>query len=315
MKRNVASQSIGVEMITAADGTAFTGAVTVLITIDNGTQSASGGTAPAHEGNGYHSYTPTQAETNGDHVAFTFTGTGAIPATVQVYTAFPQTVDNATNIASILTDTGATIPATIADLPTVAEFNARTLLAASYFDPATDAVANVTLVATTTTNTDMRGTDSANTVVPPSVAQFDARTILAANYFDPAVDVVASVTLVATTTTNTDMRGTDSALLAASINLTGGAVDNVTLVATTTTNTDMRGTDSALLASGYTAPDNAGITANGSAIASLNDFNPATDTVVSVTTTANVTNEVNANISKINTVTITGDGSGTPFDV
>lgn len=34
--------------------------------------------------------------------------------------------------------------------------------------------------------------------------------------------------LVATTTANTDMRGTDSALLAASINLTGGAVDTVT---------------------------------------------------------------------------------------
>lgn len=59
---------------------------------------------------------------------------------------------------------------------------------------------------------------------------------------------VDNVTTVATTTTNTDMRGTDSALLAASINLTAGAVDNVTTVATTTTNTDMRGTDSALLA-------------------------------------------------------------------
>ena len=293
MKKNVASQSIGAEMITAADGTAFAGTVTVLITIDNGTQSASGGTAPAHEGNGYHSYTPTQAETNGDHVAFTFTGTGAVPATVQVFTAFPQTVDNATGIA---------------DIPTVAEFNARTLVSASYFDPAVDTVANVTtvattttnsdmrgtdsallaanltagavdnvtLVATTTTNTDMRGTDSANTVVPPSVAQFNARTILSADYFDPAVDAVANVTLCATTTTNTDqrgtdsaalasvctetrlaeldagnipadidaipttaMRGTDSALLAASINLTAGAVDNVTTVATTTTNTDM----------------------------------------------------------------------------
>ena len=36
------------------------------------------------------------------------------------------------------------------DGPTNAEMNARTLLAASYFDPAADAVANVTLVATTT---------------------------------------------------------------------------------------------------------------------------------------------------------------------
>ncbi|NNE62344.1 MAG: hypothetical protein HKN35_15740 [Woeseia sp.] len=36
------------------------------------------------------------------------------------------------------------------------------------FNPTTDAVANVTLVATTTTNTDMRGTDSANTTTPPT---------------------------------------------------------------------------------------------------------------------------------------------------
>ena len=47
------------------------------------------------------------------------------------------------------------------DGPTNAEMVARTLAAASYFDPAADAVANVTLVATTTVNTDMVGTDNA----------------------------------------------------------------------------------------------------------------------------------------------------------
>lgn len=40
----------------------------------------------------------------------------------------------------------------------------------------------------------------------------------------------------------------DSRMAEASINTTGGAIDNVTLVATTTTNTDMRGTDSAATA-------------------------------------------------------------------
>ena len=100
------------------------------------------------------------------------------------------TVDS--NVDDILVDTGTTIPAQItglnnldaagvrsavglasanldtqiADLPTVAEFEARTIVAAAYFDPASDAVANVTLVDTTTTNTDMRGTDLANTVAP-----------------------------------------------------------------------------------------------------------------------------------------------------
>jgi hypothetical protein len=43
----------------------------------------------------------------------------------------------------------------LADLPTVAEFNARTLVASAYFDPATDTVANVTTVATTTNLTNL----------------------------------------------------------------------------------------------------------------------------------------------------------------
>lgn len=41
------------------------------------------------------------------------------------------------------------------DVPTVSEFNARTILSADYFDPATDAVANVTLAATVTTLTNL----------------------------------------------------------------------------------------------------------------------------------------------------------------
>lgn len=43
----------------------------------------------------------------------------------------------------------------LADLPTVAEFEARTLVAADYFDPATDTVANVTSVGTVTTLTNL----------------------------------------------------------------------------------------------------------------------------------------------------------------
>lgn len=89
MRKNVAGQSVGAEMITAADGSAFTGAVSVFVTLDAGTQAAGtvGGGACTHEGNGYHTYLPAQAETNGDLAAFTFIGTGAIPRTVQIYTA------------------------------------------------------------------------------------------------------------------------------------------------------------------------------------------------------------------------------------
>jgi hypothetical protein len=109
MKKNVAGQKVGCQMVSASDGSAFTGSVTVAVTVDAGTQATGsvGSGACTHEGNGYHTYAPAQAETNGDLVAFTFTGTGAIPATVQVYTSFPQTVDNATNISAIKTVTDA----------------------------------------------------------------------------------------------------------------------------------------------------------------------------------------------------------------
>jgi VCBS repeat-containing protein len=190
VKKNISSQSIGAEMVTAADSTAFTGAVSVFVTKDNGTQTAGGATAPTHEGNGYHSYSPTQAETNADHIAFTFTGTGAIPATVQLFTSFPQTqdhtapIDNIETIADLIKSDTTSILVDTNDLQT----NQGDWLTATGF----------------------------NTVIPPSVEQFDARTLPSASYFNPTTDAVANVTLVGTTTTNTDMRGTNNALLAAS---------------------------------------------------------------------------------------------------
>src|SRR3546814_3565714 len=89
-------------MVAATDGSAFTGAVTVAVTGDGGTQATGsvGSGACTHEGNGFHTYAPAQAETNYDHVAFTFTGAGAVPATVQIYTGFPQTGDSFARIGA-----------------------------------------------------------------------------------------------------------------------------------------------------------------------------------------------------------------------
>lgn len=50
-------------------------------------------------------------------------------------------------LSDVLVDTGTTLDALIQDVPTVAEFEARTLPSASYFDPAADTVSNVTTVA------------------------------------------------------------------------------------------------------------------------------------------------------------------------
>jgi len=128
------------------------------------------------------------------------------------------------------------------------------------------AIDNVTLVATTTTNSDMRGTDSAALASALTTAQNDldiitgasgvnlltatqatidagataasiaalndiaATDIVSAGAITTLTGAVVNVDLVDTCTTNTDMRGTNSALLAASINLTAGAVDTVTTV-------------------------------------------------------------------------------------
>lgn len=120
MKKNIASQVIGVQMVSATDGSAFTGSVTVYVTGDGGTQAVGsvGSGACTHEGNGFHTYVPAQAETNYDHVAFTFIGTGAVPATVQVYTTYPQTGDGYARLGA---PAGASIAADIATVDGVVD--------------------------------------------------------------------------------------------------------------------------------------------------------------------------------------------------
>jgi hypothetical protein len=98
-----------------------------------------------------------------------------------------------TVVDAILADTGTTLPATLAGL--------------NDFDPASDTVANVTLVATTTTNTDMRGTDSANTTVPDAAgtaAALHTTTDAAIAVVDGVADAIlvdTGTTLPATLTT------------------------------------------------------------------------------------------------------------------
>ena len=85
---------------------------------------------------------------------------------------------------------------------------AASIAALKDFDPAVDAVANVTLVTTTTTNTDMRGTDSANTTAPNTTTPDNAgilAAIAALNDFNPAtteIDIgkINGVTIIGTGT-------------------------------------------------------------------------------------------------------------------
>lgn len=142
---------------------------------------------------------------------------------------------------------------------------------------------DINLVDTCTANTDMRGTDGANTTVPDAAgtaASLHSTTdglISALNNFDPLNDTVALVTDVSTktgyslstagikaiwdqlTTALTTIGsigkkltdwvlGSDSKVILSSDTQTGVTIPSVTTVGTCTTNSDMRGTDSAALA-------------------------------------------------------------------
>jgi hypothetical protein len=86
--------------------------------------------------------------TAGQRVDMYITGTIATIATAgfvaseQADTSLVSEVK--TETAAILEDTGTTLDTLVKDIPTVSEFEARTLVAGSYFDPAADTVATVT---------------------------------------------------------------------------------------------------------------------------------------------------------------------------
>ena len=166
------------------------------------------------------------------------------------------------------------------------------------FNPAVDTVARVTLVDTTTTNTDMVDVSglatsfeiaTLNNVSSEEVYLYftdgvreDAfkadvsglasqASIAALNDFNPAVDTVARVTLVDTTTTNTDMVDVSGLALEASVQgLNDISASDVYTLFTTGSNADQFKADTTLLATA-------------ASIAALNDFNPAVDTVAHVT--------------------------------
>lgn len=131
MRKNTASQVVSAQLVSKLDGSNVTsGTTTVYVTVDGGTQ-ASSGTA-THEGQGQWSYLPTQAETNGNQVAFTFVNSSAVSATVNVWpvsydptdsvrmglTALPNAAPNANGGLPVLSVSGTTLAYTISTLTT-----------------------------------------------------------------------------------------------------------------------------------------------------------------------------------------------------
>jgi len=177
MQKNTAGQKIIVFAFDRTDNTPVTGDaanITANLRKDNGSAVATNDTNPTETEDGFYAFDLTQAETNAD--------------TLQ---GFPASVTADVQVIAV--------PGVIYTTPV--NFGDDVIQTA-------DNDIKISLIPTTA----MRGTDSANTVVPPSVAQFNARTLVSADYF---------------------------------------------------------------IVTDYTAPDNAGITANGVAISALNDISVA----------------------------------------
>lgn len=88
MLRSLGGQIIGCQMTTKADGSDYTGPVTVTVTGDNGieTLGSVGGGACVLKINGYYSYVTGLPDTTFKTIAFTFAGPGAITQTIVIDT-------------------------------------------------------------------------------------------------------------------------------------------------------------------------------------------------------------------------------------
>lgn len=260
MIKNTANQYITFGAIAVADGLPVTsGTPTVHLSKDGGSQATSTNTA-THVGNGLWQLELTQSETNADHLGAVLVLANAVNAFTQVY---PLTFSDFKSDATAANQTS--ISSAIAAL--------------NDFDPASDAVANVTTVQTCVTNSDMRGTDGANTVAPDNTAiaaieavtdKLDTALVIDGSVYQYTSNALANAPTGGgggATLANQNQIISDIAALN-DFNPASDTVANVSLVATCTTNTDMRGTDSA----NTVAPDNAGIASNGTAIAALNDI-------------------------------------------
>tara|TARA_R110000824_G_scaffold526_11_gene3389 strand:- start:5306 stop:8155 length:2850 start_codon:yes stop_codon:yes gene_type:complete len=201
---------------------------------------------------GVYSADVTEALT-GLHHAIIVDGSGNLIATYSVDLLDDTSIYRCGDLTAGLNDistseVNAEVDTALADYdgPTNAEMVARTLLAADYFDPAADTVANVTTVTTLTGHTAQTGDTFALANGATGFAAID--TVVDAVLVDTGTTIPASIAAL------NDVAATDIVSNGA-ITTLSGAVVNVDLVDTTTTNTDMRGTDSAATAANLATVD------------------------------------------------------------
>jgi len=335
-KKNTAVTGFPVGLVSATDGSAITTGTPVgYYLLDGGTQTAIADVTPVHEGNGMWTFNLTAAEMNGDIVGLTFTHASAITAhfTIKTEVTTPSdlnnfnpatdtvaTVTNLTNLPSIPTNwitaagiaasafngkgdwnigkTGYSISGTKTTLDALNDIAATAIVSAGAITTLSGKVTNVGTVDTVTTNTDMRGTDGANTTAPDnaSIAAILTDTgttipaqITALNDFNPATDTVATVTNLTNLPSIPTNWITAAGISASALNGKGDwnvGKTGYTLTQTFPTNfADMAITATTGKVTVGTNNDKTGYSISGTktTLDALNDFDPALDTVAHVT--------------------------------
>lgn len=309
MKKNTAGQKIGAQMVSASDGSAFTGSVTVYVCGDAGTQAAGsvGSGACTHEGNGYHTYAPAQAETNYDLIAFTFTGTGAVPATVQVETQV------ATDVAAILDDTGSSGVLVAAAGLTATSIATGAITAASIATGALtaskvadDLLARLGIVtygtmqagSTSTTAVLASATSFANDLVNGSVLTVTGGTGVGQSRVIVDWDNASDTATVDSWTTTPDGTSTYAVFAAAPASTTSVPAVNVTQISGSAVSTSTAQLGVNVVQAGGTAWSSGAITAASIAADAITDAKVASDvTIASVTgAVGSVTGNVGGNV-------------------
>lgn len=92
-RKNTASQFVHFQGVDATTGGIKSGVTWTMRRCIDGTFAAGGGTVTEDSTNGWYKCALTQADTNGNDIAFNFTGTGAVPQTVNIVTTAADPTD------------------------------------------------------------------------------------------------------------------------------------------------------------------------------------------------------------------------------
>lgn len=92
-RKNVAGQFIHFQGVDASTGGIKSGVTWTVRRCIDGTFAAGGGTVTEDGTTGWYKYAMSQADTNGNNIGFNFTGTGAVPQTVNIVTTAADPTD------------------------------------------------------------------------------------------------------------------------------------------------------------------------------------------------------------------------------